>query len=127
MNARNANVLVVDDYNNMRRILRAHLAQIGVAHVEEATDGPEALAKLRDQKFDLVISDWNMAPMSGLELLKQVRADAQLKGVPFLMITAESRTDSAAEAEQAGADDHVAKPFNARMFCDKVESVMQAA
>ena len=127
MNARNANVLVVDEYNNMRRILRAHLAQIGVAHVEEAADGPEALAKLRDRNFDLVISDWNMAPMSGLELLKQVRADTRLKTVPFLMITAESRSDNAAAAEQAGADDHVAKPFSARMLCDKVESVMQAA
>ncbi len=85
------NVLIVDDYNTMLRIIRNLLKQIEFHNVEEATDGAEALNKLRSGNFGLVISDWNMAPMTGLQLLQEVRADTRLKGMPFIMITAESR------------------------------------
>ena len=86
---RNTNVLIVDDYRTMLRIIRNLLKQLDFNNVDEATDGQEALAKLRAGNFGLVISDWNMAPMTGLDLLKEVRADARLKNLPFIMITAE--------------------------------------
>ena len=88
------NVLIVDDYKTMLRIIRNLLKQLDFDNVEEASDGQEALAKLRAGQFGLVISDWNMQPMTGLDLLKEVRADARLKDTPFFMITAESKTDS---------------------------------
>src|ERR1700712_3704211 len=87
-------VLIVDDYKTMLRIIRNLLKQIGFEHVDEASDGSEALAKLRTKSFGLVISDWNMEPMTGLELLQAVRADVKLKALPFIMITAESKTEN---------------------------------
>ena len=90
---KNTNVLIVDDYKTMLRIIRNLLKQLEFDNVEEATDGSEALAKLRAGNFGLVISDWNMEPMTGLDLLKEVRADARLKNLPFIMITAESKTE----------------------------------
>ena len=95
-------VLIVDDYKTMLRIIRNLLKQIQIENVEEATDGEEALHKLRTGSFGLVISDWNMAPMTGLDLLKEVRADAKLKNTPFIMITAESKTENVVAAKQAG-------------------------
>ena len=121
-----ANVLVVDDYNTMRRIIRNLLTQIGFANVDEATDGSDALAKLRDKNFGLVISDWNMEPMTGLQLLKEVRADARLKGMPFIMITAESKTENVIEAKKAGVNNYIVKPFNADTLKKKIESVLGA-
>ena len=121
-----ANVLVVDDYNTMRRIIRNLLTQIGFANVEEAADGSDALGKLRDRNYGLVISDWNMEPMTGLQLLKEVRADNRLKATPFIMITAESKTENVIEAKKAGVNNYIVKPFNADTLKKKIESVLGA-
>lgn len=118
------NVLIVDDYKTMLRIIRNLLKQIGFNNVEEATDGVEALSKLRASNFGLVISDWNMAPMTGLELLQAVRADAKLKTVPFIMITAESKTENVVAAKQAGVSNYIVKPFNAETLQGKIEKVL---
>ena len=118
------NVLVVDDYSTMRRILRNLLTQIGFSNIDEAADGSSALAKLREKRFGLVISDWNMEPMTGLELLKEVRADSRLKDTPFVMITAESKTENVIEAKKAGVNNYIVKPFNAETLKKKIESVL---
>ena len=119
-------VLVVDDYSTMRRIIRNLLTQIGFSTIDEATDGGDALAKLRDRSFGLVISDWNMEPMTGLQLLKEVRADGRLNGMPFIMITAESKTENVIEAKKAGVNNYIVKPFNADTLKKKIESVLGA-
>jgi two-component system chemotaxis response regulator CheY len=117
-------VLVVDDYNTMRRILRNLLSQIGFSNVEEAEDGSTGLRKLRERSFGLVISDWNMAPMSGLEFLKEVRSDGALKDMPFIMITAESKTENVVAAKEAGVSNYIVKPFNADTLKKKIEAVL---
>jgi two-component system, chemotaxis family, chemotaxis protein CheY len=117
-------ILVVDDYKTMVRIVRNLLHQLGFEDVDEANDGASALAKLRARRFGLVISDWAMEPMNGLELLQQVRSDPELKALPFIMITAENRKDRVAKAEQAGADGYIVKPFNAEALSDKIARVM---
>lgn len=117
-------VLVVDDYNTMRRIVSNLLGQIGFRNVDEAEDGSSALRKLRQRSFGLVISDWNMTPMSGLELLKEVRADATLKATPFIMITAESKTENVVAAKEAGVNNYIVKPFNADTLKKKIEAVL---
>jgi two-component system chemotaxis response regulator CheY len=121
------NVLIVDDYKTMLRIIRNLLKQLEFDNVEEATDGQEALAKLRAGSFGLVISDWNMQPMTGLDLLKEVRADARLKDLPFIMITAESKTENVVAAKQAGVSNYIVKPFNAETLREKIEKVMTHA
>ena len=93
--------------------------------MEEATDGAEALAKLRAGRFGLVISDWNMEPMTGLQLLQEVRADAKLKQVPFIMVTAESKAENIMAAKQAGVSNYIVKPFNAETLKGKVEKVLE--
>jgi two-component system chemotaxis response regulator CheY len=118
------NILIVDDYKTMLRIIRNLLKQIEYNNVDEATDGTEALAKLRSGNFGLVISDWNMAPMTGLQLLQVVRADERLKSLPFIMITAESKTENVVAAKQAGVSNYIVKPFNAETLRDKIEKVM---
>ena len=120
----NTPVLIVDDYKTMLRIIRNLLKQIDIENVEEASDGQEALNKLRAGSFGLVISDWNMAPMTGLDLLKEVRADARLKDMPFIMITAESKTENVVAAKQAGVSNYIVKPFNAETLREKIEKVM---
>jgi two-component system chemotaxis response regulator CheY len=120
-------VLVVDDYSTMRRIIRNLLAQIGFADVDEAPDGPTALRKLQTGGFTLVISDWNMEPMTGLQLLQEVRGSAQLKDLPFIMVTAESKTDNVVAAKEAGVSNYIIKPFNAETLKKKIESVLGAA
>jgi len=117
-------VLVVDDYNTMRRIVSNLLGQIGFHSIDEAEDGSSALRKLRQRSFGLVISDWNMKPMSGLELLKEVRADATLKATPFIMITAESKTENVIAAKEAGVNNYIVKPFNADTLKKKIEAVL---
>ena len=117
-------ILVVDDYSTMRRILRNLLNQIGLADVEEAGDGGEAMNKLRTERFDLVISDWNMEPVTGLDLLRQVRADGVLGRLPFLMVTAESKTENVIEAKKAGVSNYIVKPFNAETLKAKIAAVM---
>lgn len=121
---KNTPVLIVDDYKTMLRIIRNLLKQIDIENVEEASDGQEALNKLRAGHFGLVISDWNMAPMTGLDLLKEVRADARLKDTPFIMITAESKTENVVAAKQAGVSNYIVKPFNAETLREKIEKVM---
>src|SRR5246500_5886397 len=118
------NVLIVDDYKTMLRIIRNLLKQIDFNNVEEASDGTEALAKLRSGHFGLVISDWNMAPMTGLQLLQEVRADNRLKRHPFIMITAESKTENVVAAKAAGVSNYIVKPFNAETLKKKIESVL---
>jgi two-component system chemotaxis response regulator CheY len=119
-------ILVVDDYKTMVRIVRNLLHQLGFEDVDEANDGASALAKLRARRFGLVISDWAMEPMNGLELLQQVRADPKLEALPFIMITAENRTDRVAKAEQAGANGYIVKPFTAETLGDRITRVMSA-
>lgn len=121
---KNTNILIVDDYKTMLRIIRNLLKQLDLDNVDEACDGSEALAKLRAGNFGLVISDWNMAPMTGLDLLKEVRADARLKDTPFIMITAESKTENVIAAKQAGVSNYIVKPFNAETLREKIEKVM---
>lgn len=120
-------VLVVDDYSTMRRIIRNLLTQIGYTDIDEATDGGDALQKLRAVHYGLVISDWNMEPMTGYDLLKQVRADDKLKTTPFIMVTAESKTDNVIAAKKAGVDNYIVKPFNAATLQQKINSVMTPA
>ncbi len=117
-------VLIVDDYKTMLRILRNLLRQIDIRNVDEASDGGEALGKLRAGSFGLVISDWNMAPMSGLELLHAMRADPVLRPTPFIMVTAESKTENVVAAMQAGVTGYIVKPFNAATLQDKINRAM---
>jgi two-component system chemotaxis response regulator CheY len=118
------NVLIVDDYKTMLRIVGNLLKQLGFSNIDEATDGATALEKMRQKPYGLVISDWNMEPMTGLQLLKEVRADIKLKGVPFIMVTAESKTENVVAAKQAGVNNYIVKPFNAATLKQKISSVI---
>jgi two-component system chemotaxis response regulator CheY len=120
----NMRILVVDDFPSMRRILRNLLTKIGISDVDEAADGAEAFAKLQTSKFDLVISDWNMEPITGLDLLRRVRADAAIGGTPFIMVTAESKTENVIEAKKAGVNNYIVKPFTADVLKAKIAAVM---
>lgn len=117
-------ILIVDDYKTMLRIVRNLLKQLGFDNVDEATDGAQALEKLRSKNYGLVISDWNMEPMTGYELLKEVRADGQLKATPFIMVTAESKTDNVVAAKKAGVNNYIVKPFNAATLKQKLSAVL---
>jgi two-component system chemotaxis response regulator CheY len=121
---RSINVLIVDDYKTMLRIIRNLLKQINFNNVEEASDGGEALQKLRAGQFGLVISDWNMEPMTGLQLLHEVRADQRLKPTPFIMVTAESKAENIVAAKAAGVSNYIVKPFNAETLQSKIEKVL---
>jgi len=116
-------ILVVDDYSTMIRIIRNLLKQIGFENVDDATDGSAALAKLQTKRYGLVISDWNMEPMTGYDLLKEVRADPNLATTPFIMITAESKTENVIAAKKAGVNNYIVKPFNAATLKTKIEAV----
>ena len=116
-------VLVVDDYTTMIRILRNLLKQLGFADIDDAADGSAALAKMRGKKYGLVISDWNMEPMTGFELLQEVRADPGLATTPFIMVTAESKTENVIAAKKAGVNNYIVKPFNAQTLQSKIEAV----
>jgi len=116
-------VLVVDDMSTMRRIIKNVLRQIGYTSVEEAADGKEALEKLKGGGFGLVVSDWNMPVMSGIELLKAIRADAELKTLPVLMVTAEAQKENIIEAVQAGVSNYVVKPFTGDALKDKLAKI----
>jgi two-component system chemotaxis response regulator CheY len=116
-------VLVVDDYQTMVRILRNLLKQIGFNDVDDASDGQAAFEKLKTKKYGLVISDWNMAPMTGYELLQQVRADAELNALPFIMVTAEAKTENVVAAKKAGVNNYIVKPFNAETLRSKISAV----
>jgi len=116
-------VLVVDDYNTMIRIIRNLLKQIGFSDIDDAADGSAALARMREKRYGLVISDWNMEPMTGYELLKEVRADPGLSKTPFIMVTAESKTENVIAAKKAGVNNYIVKPFNAQTLQSKIEAV----
>lgn len=121
---KNMNILIVDDYKTMLRILRNLLRQLGFSNIDDATDGGMALQKLRGTDFGLVISDWNMEPMTGIELLREVRGDEKLKHLPFIMITAESKTENVVAAKEAGVSNYIVKPFNAETLKAKIASVL---
>jgi two-component system chemotaxis response regulator CheY len=120
-------ILVVDDYNTMVRIIRNLLRQLGFADVDDASDGAAALTKMSLRRYGLVISDWNMEPMTGYELLKRVRATPTLSGTPFIMVTAESKTENVVAAKQAGVNNYIVKPFTADTLKSKIEAVFAAA
>lgn len=119
----NMKVLIVDDFATMRRILRNILKQVGFSRISEADDGKNALKELKKEKFDLVLCDWNMPEMSGLELLKTIRADTDLKATPFVMVTAEAQKDNIVEAVKAGVNNYVVKPFTAETISEKLAKV----
>ncbi len=116
-------VLVVDDYGTMVRIIRNLLKQLGFDNIDDANDGSAALVKLRTRRYGLVISDWNMEPMTGFDLLKVIRADPAMAKTPFIMITAESKTDNVIAAKKAGVNNYIVKPFNAATLKAKIEAV----
>ena len=116
-------ILVVDDYTTMIRIIRNLLKQIGFENVDDASDGSAALVKMQGKKYGLVISDWNMEPMTGYDLLREVRANPALSKTPFIMITAESKTENVIAAKKAGVSNYIVKPFNAATLKTKMEAV----
>jgi len=116
-------VLVVDDYSTMIRIIRNLLRQLGFENIDDAGDGSAALEKMRARHYGLVISDWNMEPMTGYDLLREVRADPQLAQVPFIMVTAESKTENVIAAKKAGVSNYIVKPFNAQTLKTKIDAV----
>ena len=120
-------VLVVDDYNTMIRIIRNLLKQLGFENIDDASDGSAALNKMRGKKYGLVISDWNMEPMTGYDLLCQVRADPAIRKTPFIMVTAESKTENVIAAKKAGVDNYIVKPFNAQTLAHKIQAVFPDA
>ena len=121
----NMNVLIVDDYTTMLRIIKNLLKQLGFNNIDEATDGTMAFEKVKIKEYGLVISDWNMEPMSGFEFLKKIRAsEEKFKTVPFIMITAESKTENVIAAKQAGVNNYIVKPFNAETLKGKISSVL---
>ncbi len=119
-------VLIVDDYKTMLRIIRNLLKQLGFEDVDDASDGSAALAKMREKRYGLVISDWNMEPMTGYDLLREVRANPGLSQTPFIMITAESKTENVIAAKKAGVSNYIVKPFNAATLKTKMEAVFGA-
>ncbi|AAQ61109.1 MULTISPECIES: chemotaxis response regulator CheY [Chromobacterium] len=125
MSDKNMRFLVVDDFSTMRRIVRNLLKELGFTNVDEAEDGQVALHKLKTQSFDFVVSDWNMPNMTGIELLKAVRADPQLKHLPFMMITAEAKRENIIEAAMAGASGYIVKPFTAATMEEKMNKIFQ--
>lgn len=116
-------ILVVDDYSTMIRIIRNLLRQLGFQDVDDATDGAAALKRMREKKYGLIISDWNMAPMTGYDLLKEIRADTALRTTPFIMVTAESKTENVIAAKKAGVNNYIVKPFNAQTLKSKIDAV----
>ena len=116
--------LVVDDFSTMRRIVRKILKDLRFREVFEAENGAEALKLLESTKVDLIVSDWNMPTMTGLELLKRVRAEERLKGLPFMMVTAEAQKENIIEAIQAKVSNYVVKPFSPEVFAEKLAKII---
>lgn len=122
---RNIPILVVDDFNTMRRIVKTCLRQLGFENVTEAEDGVAALSKLQNLDIKLIISDWNMPNMMGIDLLKAVRADDKLKTIPFLMVTAEGQKENILEAAKSGVSNYIVKPFTAETLQQKMELIFK--
>ena len=118
--------LVVDDFSTMRRIVKNLLQELGYQNIQEADDGKTAWPMLQTGNFDFVITDWNMPQMPGLDLLKAIRADDKLKGLPVLMVTAEAKREQIVEAAQAGVSGYVVKPFTAEVLKQKLDKILQA-
>jgi two-component system chemotaxis response regulator CheY len=119
-------ILVVDDYQTMVRIIRSLLKQVGYENVDDASDGEAALQKIREKRYALIISDWNMEPMTGFQLLQKVREEKAIADTPFIMVTAESKTDNVLAARRAGVDHYIVKPFNAATLKAKIDAVFSA-
>jgi len=117
-------VLIVDDYKTMLRIVRNLLLQLGFTNIDEAMDGNDAYALLKQKKYGLVMSDWNMQPVTGLDLLKMVRSDETTKSTPFIMVTAESKTENVVAAKGAGVNNYIIKPFNLNVLKSKISAVL---
>jgi two-component system, chemotaxis family, chemotaxis protein CheY len=122
---KNIKILVVDDFATMRKVVRNLLKQVGYDDIVEAEDGVMAMKALKSQKIDVIVSDWNMPNMSGLELLKAVRADADLAKTPFLMVTAEALQDNVVAAVKAGVNNYIVKPFTAEVLNEKITEIMK--
>lgn len=122
---KNMKFLIVDDFSTMRRIIRNLLKELEFTNADEAEDGVVALNKLHGGQFDFVVSDWNMPNMTGIELLKAIRADATLKHLPVLMVTAEAKKENIIEAAQAGASGYVVKPFTAAVLEEKLNKIFE--
>ncbi len=125
MDNKTIKILVVDDFATMRKVVRNLLKQIGYENIVEAEDGVSALKILKSQKIDFIVSDWNMPNMTGLELLKAVRADSELNATPFLMITAEALQDNVVAAVRAGVSNYIVKPFTAETLNGKIQKIME--
>jgi two-component system chemotaxis response regulator CheY len=125
MDNKTIKILVVDDFATMRKVVRNLLKQIGYENIVEAEDGVSALKILKSQKIDFIVSDWNMPNMTGLELLKAVRADSELTATPFLMITAEALQDNVVAAVRAGVSNYIVKPFTAETLNGKIQKIME--
>ncbi len=119
----NIKILVVDDMSTMRRIVKSILNQLGFTNIEEAENGKQALAKLKAEKFDFVVTDWNMPEMDGLELVKAIRSDDELKNIPVLMVTAEGKKENVIEALKAGVNNYIVKPFTPEVLKEKIEKI----
>jgi two-component system chemotaxis response regulator CheY len=122
----NLQILVVDDYNTMVRIVRKLLKQVGYENVDEASNGQMALGMIKQKKYGLIISDWNMEPMTGYELLKHVRAAEETAKTPFILVTAESRPDNIVAAQKEGANEYLVKPFSAPVLREKIDKALAA-
>ncbi|MDA8112684.1 MAG: chemotaxis response regulator CheY [Nitrospiraceae bacterium] len=118
-------VLVVDDFSTMRRIVKNTLRQIGFTNIEEAEDGQKAYDRLSAEKFDFVVSDWNMPNMTGIDLLRKVRATPQIKDIPFLMVTAEAKQENIVEAIKAGVSNYIVKPFTVATLDEKIKKIFK--
>ena len=118
-------ILVVDDFTTMRRIVKNLLKQLGFENIDEAEDGQQAFSKLKDEKYHFIISDWNMPNMTGIELLQNIRSDPELKGLPFLMVTAESEKERVIEAIKTGVNNYIIKPFTAEILKEKMEKIFE--
>ncbi len=122
---KNINILVADDYKTMRRVIHSLLNQLGFQNIDEAINGSDALEKMKEKKYQLIISDWNMSPVTGIELLKKIRANDENKNIPFLMVTAESKPENIMEAKKSGASNYIVKPFTADTLETKMNSILK--
>ena len=118
-------ILVVDDFSTMRRIVKNLLADLGLTNVAEAEDGGVAFTMLKQGGFDFVVTDWNMPGVTGIELLKMIRADEKLKTLPVLMVTAEAKREQIIEAAQAGVNGYIIKPFTAATLKEKLDKIFE--
>lgn len=122
---KNMKILIVDDFSTMRRIIKNLLRDLGFTNTSEADDGTTALPMLQNNHFDFVVTDWNMPGMTGIDLLKAIRADQRLAGLPVLMVTAEAKREQIIEAAQAGVNGYVVKPFTAQVLKEKIDKIFE--